>query len=107
LKAGVAFYGSLMDPPSAAMPKNAFDLAADVRAPVLGLYGAEDANITPDQVEAMKERLDAAGKTTKFKIYPGAPHGFFADYRQSYRAEAAQDAWTAMQAWFKKYKVLD
>ncbi len=107
LKAGVAFYGSLMDPPSAAMPKNAFDLAADVKAPVLGLYGAEDANITPDQVEAMKERLDAAGKTTKFKIYPGAPHGFFADYRQSYRAEAAQDAWMAMQAWFKKYKVLD
>ncbi len=107
LKAGVAFYGSLMDPPSAAMPKNALDLAADVKAPVLGLYGAEDANITPDQVEAMKERLDAAGKTTKFKIYPGAPHGFFADYRQSYRAEAAQDAWLSMRDWFKKYKVLD
>ncbi|MGH6935709.1 MAG: dienelactone hydrolase family protein [Methylocella sp.] len=107
LKAGVAFYGSLMDPPSAAMPKNAFDLAADVKAPVLGLYGAEDASITPDQVEAMKESLKAAGKTTKFKIYPGAGHGFFADYRQSYRADAAQDAWMAMQAWFKKYKVLD
>jgi carboxymethylenebutenolidase len=41
----------------------------------------------------MKERLKAAGKTTKFKIYPGAPHGFFADYRQSYRADAAHDAW--------------
>ncbi len=107
LKAGVAFYGSLMDPPSAAMPKNAFDLAAEVKAPVLGLYGAEDASITPDQVEAMKERLKAAGKTTEFKIYPGAPHGFFADYRQSYRADAAQDAWLSMQSWFKKYKVLD
>ena len=107
LKAGVAFYGSLMDPPSAAMPKNAFDLAAEVKAPVLGLYGAEDASITPDQVEAMKERLKAAGKTTEFKIYPGAPHGFFADYRQSYRSDAAQDAWRSMQAWFKKYKVLD
>jgi carboxymethylenebutenolidase len=107
LKAGVAFYGSLMDPPSAAMPKNAFDLATEVKAPVLGLYGAEDASITPDQVETMKERLEAAGKTTKFKIYPGAGHGFFADYRQSYRADAAQDAWLAMQAWFKKYDVLD
>jgi carboxymethylenebutenolidase len=107
LKAGVAFYGSLMDPPSAAMPENAFGLAAEVKAPVLGLYGAEDASITPDQVEAMKERLKAAGKTTKFKIYPGAGHGFFADYRQSYRADVAQDAWMAMQAWFKKYKVLD
>jgi carboxymethylenebutenolidase len=107
LKAGVAFYGSLMDPPSAAMPENAFDLAAEVKAPVLGLYGAEDANITPDQVEAMKERLKAAGKTTRFKIYPGTGHGFFADYRQSYRADAAQDGWMAMQAWFRKYKVLD
>jgi carboxymethylenebutenolidase len=107
LKAGVSFYGSLMDPPSAAMPKNAFDLAAEVKAPVLGLYGAEDSGITPDQVEAMKERLKAAGKTTKFKIYPGAGHGFFADYRQSFRADAAQDAWMAMQAWFKKYNVLD
>jgi carboxymethylenebutenolidase len=107
LKAGVAFYGSLMDPPSAAMPENAFDLAAEVKAPVLGFYGAEDASITPDQVEAMKEKLKAAGKTTKFKIYPGAGHGFFADYRQSYRSDAAQDAWQSMQAWFKKYKVLD
>jgi carboxymethylenebutenolidase len=107
LKAGVAFYGSLMDPPSAAMRKNAFELASEVKAPVLGLYGAEDAGITPDQVEAMKERLKAAGKTTKFKIYPGAGHGFFADYRQSYRADAAQDAWMVMQVWFKKYKVLD
>jgi carboxymethylenebutenolidase len=79
----------------------------EVKAPVLGLYGAEDASITPDQVEAMKERLNAAGKTAKFKIYPGAGHGFFADYWQSYRADAARDAWMVMQAWFKKYKVLD
>jgi len=107
LKAGVAFYGSLMDPPSVAMPKNAFDLATEVKAPVLGLYGAEDASIPPDQVEAMKKRLEAAGKTVKFKIYPGAGHGFFADYRQSYRADVAQDAWVTMQAWFKKYGVLD
>jgi carboxymethylenebutenolidase len=106
LNAGVAFYGSLMDPPNSAMPKNAFDLATEVKAPVLGLYGAEDTGITPDQVETMKERLEAAGKTVKFKIYPGAPHGFFADYRQSYRPEAAKDAWQAMQAWFIKYKVL-
>jgi carboxymethylenebutenolidase len=81
--------------------------ANEVKAPVLSLYGAEDTGIPPDQVEAMKERLDAAGKTAEFKIYPGAGHGFFADYPQSYRADAAQDAWLSMQAWFKKYKVLD
>jgi carboxymethylenebutenolidase len=106
LKAGVAFYGSLMDPPRTGMPKNAFDLATEVKAPILGLYGAEDTGITPDQVQAMQEKLEAAGITAAFKIYPGATHGFFADYRQSYRAEAARDAWAAMQAWFKKYNVL-
>jgi carboxymethylenebutenolidase len=107
LKAGVAFYGSLMGPQSAAMPKSAFELATEIKAPVLGLYGAEDESITVDQVEAMKDRLESAGKTVRFKIYPGAGHGFFADYRQSYRADVAQDAWSAMQAWFRKYSVLD
>jgi carboxymethylenebutenolidase len=74
---------------------------------VLGLYGAEDSGIRLDQIEAMKNKLKGTGKTTKFKIYPGAGHGFFADYRQSFRADAAQDAWMEMQAGFKKYNVLD
>ena len=102
LKAGVAFYGSLMDTPSAAMPKNAFDLAnrgQGAGARTLRRRGRRA--YTPDQVEAMKKKLEAAGKTAKFKIYPGAGHGFFADYRQSYRADAAQDAWREMQDWFK------
>jgi carboxymethylenebutenolidase len=107
LKAGVAFYGSLMDPASDAMPKNAYQLAGEVKAPVLGLYGADDTGITPDQVERMKAALQAAGKTEKFKIYPGAPHGFYADYRPSYRKDAADDAWQEIQAWFKTYGVLD
>ncbi|WOJ88764.1 dienelactone hydrolase family protein [Methylocapsa polymorpha] len=106
LKAGVAFYGSLMDPAREGMPKNAFELAGEVKAPVLGLYGGEDAGISVEQVEQMKAKLLAAGKTVEFKIYPGAPHGFFADYRPSYRKEAAEDAWKETQAWFKKYGVL-
>ncbi len=106
LKAGVAFYGSLMDPAREGMPKNAFELADAVKAPVLGLYGGEDAGISVEQVEQMKAKLLAAGKTVAFKIYPGAPHGFFADYRPSYRKDAAEDAWKETQAWFKKYGVL-
>jgi carboxymethylenebutenolidase len=54
----------------------------------------------------MEARLKAAGKTVEFKIYPGAPHGFFADYRASYREEAAEDAWSRAIAWFKTYGVL-
>jgi carboxymethylenebutenolidase len=106
LKAGVAFYGTLADAHSDAMPKNALDLAADVKEPVLGLYGAADTGISVDQVEKMKAALQAAGKTAEFKIYPDAPHGFHADYRPSYRKEAAEDAWQQLQAWFKKYGVL-
>ena len=88
------------------MPKNALDLAAEVKEPVLGLYGADDTGIKVEQVKDMEATLKAAGKTAEFHIYPGAPHGFHADYRASYRKEAAEDAWNRMIAWFKKYKVL-
>ena len=106
LKAGVAFYGSLVDPANPGWPKSPTQLAPEMKAPVLGLYGAEDTGITAPQIDAMKAALAAAGKTAEFKIYPGAPHGFHADYRASYRKEAAEDGWNQMQAWFKKYKVL-
>jgi carboxymethylenebutenolidase len=108
LKAGVAFYGSLVDPQtqSAVWPKSPMQLAPEMKAPVLGLYGEADQGIPVAQVEAMKAALAAAGKTAEFKIFPGAPHGFHADYRPSYRKEAAEAAWADMTAWFKKYKVL-
>jgi carboxymethylenebutenolidase len=106
LKAGVAFYGPPVDPPNPAWPKSPTQLAPDMKAPVLGLYGAEDAGIPVADVEALKKALEENKKTAEFKIYAGAPHGFHADYRASYRKEAAEDAWNRMQAWFKKYGVL-
>jgi carboxymethylenebutenolidase len=106
LKAGVAFYGSLNDPPNEAMPINSIASAKDVKEPVLGLYGAEDQGIPVSEVDTMKKALADARKTAEFKIYPGAPHGFHADYRPSYRQDAATDAWAQMTAWFKKYGVL-
>jgi carboxymethylenebutenolidase len=108
LKAAAAFYGSLVDPEAqrAIWSKSPTELASQMKAPVLGLYGEADQGIPVAQVEAMKAALQAAGKTAEFKIYPGAPHGFHADYRPSYRKEAAEDAWNQMPAWFKKYKVL-
>ena len=105
LKAGVAFYGSLIDKNDAA-PKNSIEIANEVKEPVLGLYGEADTGITPDQVKQMETALKAAGKTAEFHEYPDAPHGFVADYRPSYRKEAAEDAWKQMTAWFKKYGVL-
>src|SRR3954467_6290661 len=106
LKAGAAFYGSLVDPPNPAWPKSPTQLAPEMKAPVLGLYGEADTGIPVASVEAPKASLADNKKTAEFKIYPGAPHGFHADYRASYRKEAAEDAWSQMQAWFKKYGVL-
>jgi len=108
LKAGVAFYGPVVDPEAqkAIWPKSATQLAPEMKAPVLGLYGEADQGIPVAQVEAMKAALAAAHKTAEFKIYPAAPHGFHADYRPSYRKDAADDAWALLQGWFKKNGVL-
>jgi carboxymethylenebutenolidase len=105
LKAGVAFYGPLADKSDAA-PKSSIELAPEIKEPVLGLYGEGDTGISVDQVHQMEAALKTGGKTAEFHIYPGAPHGFVADYRASYRKEAADDAWNRMVGWFKKYKVL-
>jgi carboxymethylenebutenolidase len=108
VKAGVAFYGSLVDPEAqkAIWPKSATELAPEMKAPVLGLHGEADTGIPVAQVEAMKAALQAAGKKAEFKIYPGAPHAFHADYRPSYRKEAADDAWAQAITWLKSNGVL-
>ncbi len=106
LKAGVAFYGPPVDQPNPLWPKSPTELAPQMKAPVLGLYGEADTGIPVATVEALKAALAQAGKTAEFKIYPGAPHGFHADYRASFRREAAEDGWNRMQAWFRKFNVL-
>jgi carboxymethylenebutenolidase len=107
-KAGVAFYGSLVDPDAQKprWPKSPLDIAGDMKAPVLGLYGEADQGIPVAQVEEMKARLTRAGKTADIHVYPGAPHGFHADYRPSYRKEAADDAWRRMADWLRRYGAL-
>jgi carboxymethylenebutenolidase len=86
-------------------PKFPIDIAADLKAPVLGLYGAADQGIPVESVEKMAAACKAAGKTCEIKIYPDTPHGFNADYRPSYRPEAAKDGWAKMLAWFKEHGV--
>jgi carboxymethylenebutenolidase len=106
LKAGAAFYGPPVDPPNPLWPKSPTQLAPEMKAPVIGLYGEADTGIPIATVEALKAALAANKKTAEFKLYPDAPHGFHADYRASYRKEAAEDGWRQMQTWFKKYGVL-
>ena len=108
IDAGVAWYGRLA-PAATATPEQAaggqpwpVDLAADLKAPVLGLYGENDRGIPLESVEAMRAALQRAGQTnSRIDVYPAAPHGFHADYRDSYRAADAADGWTKLLALFE------
>jgi carboxymethylenebutenolidase len=103
LKAGVAWYGRLVGPASELNPKHPVDVAAQLKAPVLGLYGGKDAGIPQDTVEKMRAAIKAANGKSEIVVYPDAGHGFNADYRPGYDKEAAQDGWRRLQEWFKKY----
>lgn len=103
LKAGVAWYGPLVRPATELAPRNPIDIAAQLHAPVLGLYGAADQGIPNDTVERMRAALRAANKPSEIVLYPDTPHGFHADYRASFRAEQARDGWTRLQAWFRQH----
>ena len=101
VKAGGAWYGRLVGATNPLQPKNPIDLVAQINAPVLGLYGAADGGIPNDTVEQMRAALKAAGKKSDITLYPDTPHGFYADYRPSYRKATADDAWAKLTAWFK------
>jgi carboxymethylenebutenolidase len=105
LKAGAAWYGRLVSQADKLHPKHPLDLAGDLQAPVLGLYGGADQGIPADTIEKMRTAVKDAGKTAEILVYPDASHGFNADYRPSYRKEAAEDGWKRMLAWFKRYAV--
>ena len=109
LKAGVAWYGRLVGNTTAQTPAHPLALASQLKAPVLGLYGAADTGIPLDTVEKMKAALalgPGAAKSSEFVVYPDAPHAFHADYRSSYRKAAADDGWQRMLSWFKKQGVV-
>jgi len=105
LKAAVAFYGPVGGNRTPLQPETVTDVAARIHAPLLGLYGGKDPGIPVPDIEQAVTAAKAAGKTVELVVYPDAPHGFHADYRPSYRPEAAADGWARMLAWFKRYGV--
>ena len=103
LKAGVAWYGRLDSPKDELHPANPVDVVGELKAPVLGVYGGADQGIPNELVATMQEKLKAAGKPSEIVLYPDTPHGFYADYRPSYRKEQAKDGWKKLLDWFKKH----
>ncbi len=112
VKAAVAWYGRLVGAASAVTPKHPLELAAGLKAPVLGLYGGQDGGIPLTTVNQMKDALAEAGakgnkaaQASEFVVYPKAPHAFHADYRPSYVKDAAEDGFKRALEWFKGHGV--
>jgi carboxymethylenebutenolidase len=105
LKAGVAWYGRLAGQATELQPKYPLELVADLKAPVLGLYGGKDQGIPLEDVEKMRAALAAAKQPSEIVVFPEAPHGFNADYRPSYREAEAKDGWARCLAWFRSHGV--
>ena len=111
VKAGVAWYGRVIGEKTENSPRHPVDLAADLKAPVLGLYGGADTGISLESVEQMRAALaqaapkNPAAKASLIEVYPDAPHAFHADYRATYREGPAKDGWEKCIAWFKKMGV--
>jgi len=102
--AGVAWYGRLVGDATPLSPRHPVDVAGSLHGPVLGLYGQKDTGIPLETVDRMKAALaagSAAARKSEFVIYPDAPHAFHADYRPSFRKEAAEDGWRRCLAWFR------
>jgi carboxymethylenebutenolidase len=105
LRAAVAWYGRLQGEPNALQPRFPMDVAGDLKVPVLGLYGGQDAGISVDSVQKFIFTLHEANSASTVHVYGEAPHAFFADYRPSYRKVAAEDGWQRTLQWFRQHGV--
>jgi carboxymethylenebutenolidase len=102
VNAGVAWYGRVVGDKTAMTPAHPIDVAASIRQPVLALYGGADSGIPNESIYRMMAALQTAGNTrSELVLYKDAPHAFHADYRPTYRKEAAEDGWKRSVAWFK------
>ncbi len=109
LKAGVAWYGKLTGQNTALTPKYPLELANNLKAPVLGLYGSADTGISMEGVQKMQAALatgNPASQKSNIHVYPDMPHGFHADYRPSYREAAAKDGWQRLLHWLAQQGVV-
>lgn len=105
VKAGVAWYGRLVGDKTALTPVQPVDIAANLKVPVLGLYGGKDTGIPLDTVETMKAELAKGGSQSEIVVFPNSGHAFHADYRPSYVAADAKEGWRRCLAWFKAHGV--
>ena len=98
--------GRIVAPPEDLTPKQPvtpIDYTADLSCPLLGIFGEEDQNPTPDHVAQLEAALKQHGKDYEFHMYAGAGHGFFYYDRPAYRQEQAVDGWKKIWAFLEKH----
>jgi len=103
VKAAVAWYGRLDGEVNERTPQYPLDVVGEIKGAVLGLYGGKDQGIPLDDVEAMADKVKKAGGKSQLHVYPDAPHAFHADYRPTYRKDAAEDGWKRLQEWLRQH----
>ncbi|MBM3563602.1 MAG: dienelactone hydrolase family protein [Alphaproteobacteria bacterium] len=106
LRACIPWYGRLDGPHTPEQPHWPIDVAGQLKTPTLGLYGGADPSIPVELIESMRERLREAEAPAEIIVYDGAPHAFFADYRENYRPGVAEDAWARALAFLRAKGVL-
>ena len=74
-----------------------------LRCPVLAFFGGDDPFIPPEQVAWLEAAAREHDKAVEIVVYPGAPHGFFCNERESYRADAAADAWQRLMDFLREH----
>jgi carboxymethylenebutenolidase len=84
-------------------PTPPLQLADKLHCPLLAAVGAEDQNPSPAIAEQLRERAAIAGQEVKVDVYEGAGHAFFADYRPTYRPEAAAKLWREIVPFLERH----
>ncbi|MEB0030669.1 dienelactone hydrolase family protein [Undibacterium sp. RTI2.1] len=102
VKAGAAWYGRLVGDSTPLSPTNPVDIAAGLKTPILGLYGAKDTGINAESIFKMETELKKGTSKSVFKVYADSGHAFHADYRPSYVEADAKDGWMRCLTWFKE-----
>ena len=104
VRAVADFYGAIVYPTTSPLkPISPIEKVDNLLCPLLAVFGAEDPVIPAEQVREFEDRLRALGKDFEIHVYPGCGHAFFNDTRETYRPEAARDAWAKTLRFLAKY----
>jgi len=100
--AGVFYGGNIMK--SWGDAPTPFDLTREIACPLIGFFGAEDGNPSPDDVKKIDAELTKHGKPHEFHTYEGAGHAFLNfSNPERYREKQGADAWTKMLAFLDRH----